>query len=57
MTTSGYVMHSSIEMGYRFTDRSGSDDMYDTLVNLQTGPRFLNQTLFHAVAGSSGRPV
>jgi hypothetical protein len=45
VTTGGYVMHSSIEMGYRFNDRTGSNDMYDTLVNLQTGPRFLNETL------------
>ena len=45
VNTGGYVMHSSIEMGYRYTDRTGSNDMYDTLVNLQTGPRFLNETL------------
>src|SRR5579864_8544279 len=43
--TGGYRVHSSLEMGYRFTDRTGSNDMYDTLVNLQTGPRFLNETL------------
>ena len=45
VTTGGYVMHSSVEMGYRVNDRTGSNDMYDTLVNLQTGPRFLNETL------------
>lgn len=31
VNTAGYVMHSSIEMGYRFNDRTGSNDMYDTL--------------------------
>jgi len=45
VNTGGYRVHSSLEMGYRFTDRTGSNDMYDTLVNLQTGPRFLNETL------------
>jgi hypothetical protein len=45
VTSGGYLVHSSVEMGYRFNDRTGSNDMYDTLVNLQTGPRFLNQTL------------
>ncbi len=38
-------MHSSVELGYRSNDLTGSGDMYDTLVNLQTGPRILDQTL------------
>jgi hypothetical protein len=41
----GYQIHSSIEVGYRSNDVAGSGDMYDTLVNLQTGPRFLDETL------------
>ena len=45
MTRGGYQIHSSIELGYRSTDVTGSGDMYDTLVNLQTGPRILDQTL------------
>jgi hypothetical protein len=45
VTSGGYLMHSSVEMGYRFNARTGSNDMYDTLVNLQTGPRFLDETL------------
>jgi hypothetical protein len=45
MTRGGYQIHQSIELGYRSTDVTGSGDMYDTLVNLQTGPRFLDQTL------------
>jgi hypothetical protein len=45
MTRGGYQIHSSIELGYRSTDVTGSGDMYDTLVNQQTGPRILDQTL------------
>ena len=45
VTGGGYQIHSSVELGYRSTDVSGSGDMYDTLVNLQTGPRILEQTL------------
>ncbi len=45
VTSGGYVIHSSGEIGYRSTDVTGSGDMYDTLVNLQQGPRFLDQTL------------
>ena len=45
VTRGGYQTHQSIELGYRSTDVSGSGDMYDTLVNLQTGPRILDQTL------------
>jgi hypothetical protein len=41
----GYQIHSSIELGYRSTDVIGSGDMFDTLVNLQTGPRVLDQSL------------
>jgi hypothetical protein len=45
VTRSGYQIHSSVELGYRSNDVTGSGDMYDTLVNLQTGPRILDQTL------------
>ncbi|MFZ1051544.1 MAG: hypothetical protein WAN41_12695 [Candidatus Sulfotelmatobacter sp.] len=45
VTSGGYQIHSSVELGYRSTDVTGSGDMYDTLVNLQTGPRILDQTL------------
>src|ERR1035438_6755657 len=45
MTRGGYQIHSSVELGYRSNDVTGSADMYDTLVNLQTGPRILDQTL------------
>jgi len=45
VTSGGYLIHSSGEIGYRSSDVSGSTDMYDTLVNLQTGPRILDQTI------------
>ena len=45
ITSGGYQIHSSIELGGRAVGVSGSGDMYDTLVNLQTGPRFLDETL------------
>ena len=41
----GYVVHQSIEIGYRVSDTTGSQEMYNTLVNLRTGPRFLEQSL------------
>ena len=45
VTSGGYLIHSSIDVGYRSNDLTGSGDMYDTLVNQHTGPRFLDQTL------------
>ncbi len=45
VTSGGYQIHSSVELGYRSNGLVGSGDMYDTLVNLQTGPRFLDETL------------
>jgi hypothetical protein len=45
VSSGGYLIHSSGELGYRSTDISGSGNMYDTLVNLQQGPRFLDETL------------
>jgi hypothetical protein len=41
----GYVLHQAIEFGYRGSDVTGSQQMYDTLVNLRSGPRFLDQML------------
>jgi hypothetical protein len=41
----GYVIHQSVEIGYRVSDQTGSEQMYNSLVNLRTGPRFLEQSL------------
>jgi len=52
-TTGGYTIHQSIDFGGRITDASGSSAMYDALVNLQSGPRLLGQTVdIHAVPNS-----
>jgi len=40
----GYAVHSSVDLGGRMTDIVGSGAMYNTLVNLQSGPRVLGQT-------------
>jgi opacity protein-like surface antigen len=39
-----YNIKQSIEFGYRFTNVNGSQDTYDTMVNLQQGPRLLGFT-------------
>src|ERR1035441_7002246 len=49
----GYAVHQTIDVGGRAVDSSGSGAMYDTLVNLQSGPRILSQSInVHAVAGT-----
>jgi hypothetical protein len=40
----GYTLHESIDLGGRLANVDGSGDMYDTLVNLQTGPRVMGET-------------
>jgi hypothetical protein len=40
----GYTIHQSADLGGRMTNVSGSGAMYDTLVNLQSGPRVLGET-------------
>jgi hypothetical protein len=49
----GYVIRQSADLGGHLVGVSGSGAMYDTLVNLHSGPRILAQTYtMHAVAGS-----
>lgn len=50
----GYVVHQSLEFGYRFSDVSGSKQMYNTLVNLPQGPRLLEQSLSMQSPGHNG---
>lgn len=40
----GYSVHASVDAGGRYSDQVGSGSMYDTMVNLQSGPRILGQT-------------
>src|ERR1035438_8253404 len=44
-TPEGYWTHHTIDMGGRMSNQSGSNAMYDTLVNLQSGPRVEGETL------------
>ena len=49
-TPNGYVSHTSIDLGGRIANITGSGAMYNTLVNLQSGPRVLGQTFeMHAL--------
>ena len=40
----GYSLHQTVDLGGRITNATGSGAMYDTLVNLQSGPRVLGET-------------
>jgi hypothetical protein len=54
----GYSMHQTVDLGGRIATASGSAAMYDTLVNLQSGPRVLGETFeLHALPGKKGAPV
>ena len=41
----GYNIHQSIEFGGHISDFSGSEDIWNTFVNLHSGPRLLEQSL------------
>jgi len=40
----GYAIHQSVDLGGHIVGLTGSQAMYDTLVNLQSGPRVLGET-------------
>jgi len=40
----GYTSHQTVDLGGRMTNATGSGAMYDTLVNMQSGPRVLGET-------------
>ncbi len=49
----GYVVHQAVDLGGHVAGIFGSKDMYDTLVNIQSGPRVLGETFtLRAVPGS-----
>lgn len=49
----GYAIHQTADLGGHIVGVSGSGAMYDTLVNLHSGPRILGQTFtMHALPGS-----
>jgi hypothetical protein len=45
VTYGGYRVHQSIEAGYRFSDVTGSESMFNNLINLHEGPRIFEQSL------------
>jgi len=54
----GYVIHQSVDLGGRIVYSTGSGAMYDNLVNLQTGPRVLNETFqMRVLPGKTGTLV
>ncbi len=53
----GYEVHQTAELGGRIATISGSGAMYDTLVNLHSGPRVLGQTFtMRALPGRKRAP-
>jgi len=44
-TPDGYSAHHSIDVSGRIADKVGSGAMYNTMVNLQTGPRVSSETM------------
>jgi hypothetical protein len=48
----GYAIHQTVNLGGHITGRTGSQAMYDTLVNVQSGPRLLGESFeMHALPG------
>ncbi len=53
----GYQTHQSVDLGGHIVEHSGSDAMYDTLVNLHSGPRILNYSLLMDAEDLTKAPV
>ena len=53
-TQDGYEIHQTADLGGHIANINGSGAMYDTLVNIHSGPRVLGQTFtMHAVPGTT----
>jgi len=51
----GYSIHQTIDLGGHMVGLSGSGAMYNSMINVHSGPRMLNQTIeMHALAGKKG---
>ena len=51
----GFSIHQSLDVGGRIAGIAGSKAMYDTMVNLQSGPRVLGETFeLRALPGKKG---
>jgi hypothetical protein len=56
-TPDGYSSHHSIDLGGRIANPVGSQAMYNTFVNLHSGPRVLGESFeMHALPGHK-KPV
>ncbi len=54
----GYSLHNTVDLGGRIADTAGSDAMYSTLVNLQSGPRVQGETfVLRALPGNKNALV
>jgi len=54
----GYSIHQTVDLGGRVAGITGSNAMYSTLVNLQSGPRVLGETFeMHALPGKKATLV
>src|ERR1035438_8319262 len=52
-TQNGYAIHNTVDLGGHIVGVTGSGSMYDTLVNIHSGPRILGQTFtMHALPGT-----
>jgi hypothetical protein len=52
-TQDGYAIHNTVDLGGHIVGVTGSGSMYDTLVNIHSGPRVLGQTFtMHALPGT-----
>lgn len=48
----GYSIHQTVDLGGHMVGLSGSGAMYNTMVNMHSGPRMLNQTVeMHSLPG------
>jgi hypothetical protein len=55
---SGYSAHESVDLGGRINSIEGSAAMYDSMLNVHTGPRVLGETFeMHALPGKKGLPL
>lgn len=50
----GYQVNQSVEFGGRIADTNGNGDVYNTFVNLHSGPRLLDYTLNMRSIGHAG---
>jgi hypothetical protein len=53
----GYAVHESVDVAGRMTDIVGSGEMYDSLTNLQTGPRIATETFEMRALPGNKKPL